>query len=165
MCFNNQIDFSFFCISEVLRDDHELFNSTSSLLPCRCLNRSRSSPEITPTKSSIKHMRRMSSPCPSIQPTIATTDSGLNTSTGCTTSRSPTPDLHEDISSMTFDIDSLFNQTLTEENDFSRQKEKRICEKSNRSVSFRSIQSDRVKRVLKRYRRKIFVHINVNLYF
>jgi hypothetical protein len=86
--------------------------------------------------------------------TIATTDSGLNTSTGCTTSRSPTPDLHEDIPSMTFEIDSLFNRTLTKENDSSKQKEKRICERSNRSVNIRNTQSNRVKRVLKKYRKQ-----------
>jgi oligoendopeptidase F len=79
--------------------------------------------------------------------TIITTDSGLNTSTACTTSRSPTPELNEDISLMTFEIDSIFNQTLTKENNSLKQKEKKICQKSR---------SNRVKRVLKRYIEKIF---------
>ncbi|CAF4526558.1 unnamed protein product, partial [Rotaria socialis] len=101
----------FHSIRELLRDDYELFNSTSSLLPCRCLNRSRSSPTITQTQPSIEHIRRLSSPCPSIPSvtTVRTTDSGLNTST----SRSPTSDLHDDIPSMVFQFDSIFNQTLT----------------------------------------------------
>jgi hypothetical protein len=80
--------------------------------------------------------------------TVITTDSGLNTSTACTTSRSPTPELHDDISSMTFEIDSIFNRTLTKEKNSFKQKDKQICQKSNRSVS---IKSNRVKRVLKRY--------------
>lgn len=76
--------------------------------------------------------------------TVRTTDSGLNTSTVCTTSRSPTPELNEDLSSMIFEIDSVFNRTITKENNSLRKKEK----KSNRSIF---IKSDRVKRVLKRY--------------
>ncbi len=133
---------------ELLHHDYELFHSTSSLLPCRCLNRSRSTPAITEIKSSIKHIRRLSSPCPSIPSvmTIITTDSGLNTSTGCTTSRSPTPELQEEISSMTFEIDSIYNRTLTKEN--KSFEEKRICQKSNRSITMKS---NRIKRVLKRY--------------
>lgn len=109
---------------------------------------------MTQIKSSIQHIRRLSSPCPTIPSvaTIATTDSGLNTSTGCTTSRSPTPDLNEDISSITFEIDSIFNRTLTkEDNSF-----KKTCKKSNRSVSLNNTQSDRIKRVLKRYTGEIF---------
>jgi hypothetical protein len=78
--------------------------------------------------------------------TIITTDSGLNTSTGCTTSRSPTPELQEEISSMTFEIDSIYNRTLTKEN--KSFEEKRICQKSNRSITMKS---NRIKRVLKRY--------------
>ncbi|CAF3532661.1 unnamed protein product [Rotaria sordida] len=138
----------FHSVRELFCDDYELFNSTSSLLPCRCLNRSRSSPMITQMKSSIKHLRRLSSPCPSIPSamTVTTTDSGLNTSTGCTTSRSPTPDLDEDISSMTLEIDSIFNRTLTKENNCS----KKSFQKVNRSTNIKNIQSDRIKRVLKR---------------
>jgi hypothetical protein len=94
--------------------------------------------------------------------TIITTDSGLNTSTACTTSRSPTPELNEDISSMTFEIDSIFNQTLTKENNSLKQKEKKYCQKSNRSVSIRS---NRVKRVLKRYIEKIFYFCLCNYLF
>jgi len=82
----------------------------------------------------------------------------LNTSTACTTSRSPTPELNEDISLMTFEIDSIFNQTLTKENNSLKQKEK-----TNRSVSIRS---NRVKRVLKRYIEKIFYfYIYIIIYF
>ncbi|CAF3539704.1 unnamed protein product [Rotaria sp. Silwood1] len=137
---------------ELLRDDYELFDSTSSLLPCRCLNRSRSSPMITQMKSSIKHIRCLSSPCSSIPSamTVTTTDSGLNTSTGCTTSRSPTPDLYEDISSMTLEIDSIFNRTLTKENNCSKQINKISFQKLNRSINIKNTQSDRIKRVLKR---------------
>ncbi|CAF4891247.1 unnamed protein product, partial [Rotaria sp. Silwood1] len=136
----------------LLRDDYELFDSTSSLLPCRCLNRSRSSPMITQMKSSIKHIRCLSSPCSSIPSamTVTTTDSGLNTSTGCTTSRSPTPDLYEDISSMTLEIDSIFNRTLTKENSCSKQINKISFQKLNRSINIKNTQSDRIKRVLKR---------------
>ncbi len=79
--------------------------------------------------------------------TIITTDSGLNTSTACTTSRSPTPEINEDLSSMTFEIDSIFNRTLTKEKNSFKQKEKKIFQKSNRSMN---IKSDRIKRVLKR---------------
>ncbi len=80
--------------------------------------------------------------------TIITTDSGLNTSTICTTSRSPTPELlNDDISSMIFEIDSIFNQTLTKEKHSFERKEKKLCQKSNRSIN---IKSDRIKRVLKR---------------
>jgi hypothetical protein len=136
----------------LLRNDYELFNSTSSLLPCRCLNRSRSSPVINQVKSSIKHVRRLSSPCPSIPSvvTVATTDSGLNTSTGCTTSRSPTPDLPEDISSITFEIDSIFNQTLTKQTNCSKEKEKKSFQKTNRSVAIGNTRPVRIKRVFKR---------------
>ncbi|CAF2516827.1 unnamed protein product [Rotaria sp. Silwood2] len=142
----------FHSVRELLRDDYELFDSTSSLLPCRCLNRSRSSPMITQMKSSIKRIRHLSSPCPSIPSamTVTTTDSGLNTSTGCTTSRSPTPDLHEDISSMTLEIDSIFNQALIKENNCSKQKNKTSFQKINRSINIKNTQSDRIKRVLKR---------------
>ena len=82
---------------------------------------------------------------------MATTDSGLNTSTGCTTSRSPTPDLNEDISSMTFEIDSIFNQTLTKETNSSKQKDKKSSQKINSSVTMKNVHSYRIKRVLKRY--------------
>ncbi|CAF1271456.1 unnamed protein product [Rotaria sp. Silwood1] len=142
----------FHSVRELLRDDYELFDSTSSLLPCRCLNRSRSSPMITQMKSSIKHIRCLSSPCSSIPSamTVTTTDSGLNTSTGCTTSRSPTPDLYEDISSMTLEIDSIFNRTLTKENNCSKQINKISFQKLNRSINIKNTQSDRIKRVLKR---------------
>jgi len=90
--------------------------------------------------------------------TVITTDSGLNTSTACTTSRSPTPELHDDISSMTFEIDSIFNRTLTKEKNSFKQKEKQICQKSNRSVS---IKSNRVKRVLKRYIEKHILLLSI----
>ncbi|CAF0779640.1 unnamed protein product [Adineta steineri] len=136
----------FHSIRELLRDDHELFNSTSPSLPCRCLNRSHSNPEITPRKSPSKHIRCLSSPCSSI-PTITATDSGLNTSSNCTTSRSPTPDLNEDISSITFEIDSLFDRTLIKEDHSLKQQTEK---KSNRSVAIKNTQSNRIKRVLKR---------------
>jgi len=85
----------------------------------------------------------LSSPTPSIP-----TDSGLNTSTVCTTSRSDTPELNDDLSSaMTFQIDSLYNRTLTKQTSQIREKDKKIMKKTNRSVY---IKSDRVKRVLKR---------------
>lgn len=140
------------CFLELLRNDNDLFNSTSTLLPCRCLNRSRSSPAISQLKPLLKHFRRLSSPCPSIPSimTVQTIDSGLNTSTVCTTSRSPTPELDEDKTSMIFEIDSIFNRTITKENKSHsfKQKEKKMNSKSNRSFFIRS---DRVKRVLKRY--------------
>ncbi|CAF2056330.1 unnamed protein product [Rotaria magnacalcarata] len=138
----------FHSIRELLRDDYELFNSTSSLLPCRCFNRSRSSPSITQTQSSIEHIRRLSSPCPSMPSatTVRTTDSGLNTST----SRSPTPDLHEDIPSMVFEFDSIFNQILTTETNGSKQNNKKSFRSVDRSVSTKSTQSTRIKRILKK---------------
>ena len=140
---------------ELLRDEGELFHSTSPFLPCRCLNRSRSSPTVNAEKSSMSHIRRLSSPCSSLPcatTVTTTTDSGLNSSTGCTTSRSPTPDLHEQSSSMVFDIDSIFNRTLTQDTDSFRAKKKTSLQKSNRSLSTLSNpRSDRVKRVLKRY--------------
>jgi hypothetical protein len=53
---------------------------------------------------------------------------------------------------MTFEIDSIYNRTLTkEENNSFKEKEKKICQKSNRSIY---VKSDRVKRVLKRYIKK-----------
>ena len=138
---------------ELLRDDQELFHSTSPLLPCRCLNRSRSTPALTDLKPSMAHFRRLSSPCSSTPSgtTVVTTDSGLNTSTGCTTSRSPTPDLGDHGSSMTFEIDSLFDRTLTKTINSSKSNGKKRLQKSDRSLST-SIhgRSDRVKRVLKR---------------
>lgn len=127
----------------MLQDDHELFHSTSTYLPCRCLNRSRSTPAIQQILNSDNHIRRLSSPTLSIP-----TDSGLNTSTVCTTSRSDTPELNDDLSSaMTFQIDSLYNRTLTKQTSQIREKDKKIMKKTNRSVY---IKSDRVKRVLKR---------------
>lgn len=132
----------FHSIRELLHDDHELFHSTSAYLPCRCLNRSRSTPAIRQILDSDKHVRRLSSPTPSIP-----TDSGLNTSTVCTTSRSQTPELNDDASTMTFHIDSLYNRTLTKENGSIQSKDKKITKKKNRSIY---IKSDRVKRVLKR---------------
>jgi hypothetical protein len=48
---------------------------------------------------------------------------------------------------MTFEIDSIFNRTLTKEKNSFKQKEKKIFQKSNRSMN---IKSDRIKRVLKR---------------
>lgn len=132
----------FHSIRELLHDDHELFHSTSAYLPCRCLNRSRSTPAIRQILDSDKHVRRLSSPTPSIP-----TDSGLNTSTACTTSRSQTPELNDDASTMTFHIDSLYNRTLTKENSSIQSKDKKITKKKNRSIY---IKSDRVKRVLKR---------------
>jgi hypothetical protein len=52
---------------------------------------------------------------------------------------------------MTFEIDSIYNRTLTKENNSF--KEKRICQKSNRSITMKS---NRVKRVLKRYLKILF---------
>ena len=83
----------------------------------------------------MNHIRRLSSPCPSIP-----SDSGLNTSTACTTSRSPTPELHEeDIPLVRLETKSIVQRTLT--------KEKKMLTKFNRSIF---IKSDRVKRVLKK---------------
>ncbi|CAF0970122.1 unnamed protein product [Adineta ricciae] len=130
-------------VRELLREDGELFNSASASLPCRCLNRSRSSPELNQMDSPSKHIRRLSSPCGAA---ITTSDSGLNSSTNCTTSRSPTPELNEDISSMALEFDSLFNRTLTKEDAVSKTTEK----KSNRSATVKNVRPTRVKRVLKR---------------
>ncbi|UJR37775.1 hypothetical protein I4U23_030467 [Adineta vaga] len=138
----------FHSVRELLRDDDELFNTASASLPCRCLNRSRSSPEVNQMKSSSKHIRRLSSPCTTT--TITTTDSGLNSSTNCTSSRSPTPELNEDISSMTLEFDSLFNRTLTKEDTTSKLSEKKSSQRSHRSLAIRNTQPTRVKRVLKR---------------
>ena len=138
--FDSSFSILFVSHSELLRHDSELFHSTSGLLPCRCLNRSRSTPAITQILSDINPIRRLSSPCPSIPSvmTIITSDSGLNTSTACT-SRSPTPELNEDIPSMRLETSSIVHRTLT--------KEKKISAKLHRSFF---IKSDRVKRVLKR---------------
>ena len=129
---------------ELLRDDYELFQSTSTYLPCRCLNRSRSSPSI----SDERFDQRLSSPCSSLPSGITTTDSGLNTSTGCTTSRSPTPDCPIEISSMHFDFDSLFERTLTKDVPSQIRSESKRTNRSMNKVSVR--RSDRVRRVLKR---------------
>lgn len=134
---------------EILRDEEDLFQSTSSLLPCRCLNRSRSTSALDESVSSVQQHRRLSSPVSSL-PSVGggtATDSGVNSSTGCSTSRSITPDLSEQSSTMRFEIESIFDRTLTKL-ETSKDNEKK---RSTRALTtFHPRRSERVKRVLKR---------------
>lgn len=108
-------------------------------------------------QSSIKHIRRLSTPSTMTIPTI---DSGLNTSTICTTSRSRTPDLNEDTPSVTFEIDSIFNRTLTKDENSSKQ-----SNKTYQTIHIKKPQSERIKRVLKRYLEQMFFFVvNLNLH-
>ena len=112
---------------------------------------------ITQKESSIKRIRHFSSPDPSVPSTktVTTTDSGVNISTGCTISRSPTPDLCADVPSISFEIDSVFNRTLTQENFFEKN-HKITHEKSDWSLNISNKRSNRIKRVLKKYEDKYF---------